>query len=143
VIVGVPLGVISAVRQEHMAGLCAARGQPERTSLPAFWLGLLILMAFVRWLGTIPIYDRVPEELRTGAVAVRGPGRSGRVRSSALIMRLTRVVRCSRCCGRTMCARARSKGMPESSVTFDHALRNALLPVITTIGIETAILSAG
>ena len=38
---------------------------------------------------------------------------------------------------------ARSKGMSERSVTFDHALRNALLPVITTIGIEMAILFGG
>ncbi len=63
-------------------------------------------------------------------------------RSSALIMRLTRssmleVLR------QDYVRTARSKGMPESSVTFDHALRNALLPVITTIGIETAILFGG
>jgi len=111
-------------------------------SLPAFWLGLLILMAFVRWFGTIPIYDRVPDGFWQELMLFAIPAAAVGFRSSALIMRLTRssmleVLR------QDYVRTARSKGMAESSVTFDHALRNALLPVITTIGIETAILFGG
>jgi peptide/nickel transport system permease protein len=142
VIVGVPLGVISAVKQNTWLDYVLRVVSLSGLSLPAFWLGLLILMAFVHFLGTIPIYDRVPEsfwqELELFAVPAAAVG----FRSSALIMRLTRssmleVLR------QDYVRTARSKGMSERSVTFDHALRNALLPVITTIGIETAILFGG
>jgi peptide/nickel transport system permease protein len=142
VIVGVPLGVISAVKQNTWLDYVLRVVSLSGLSLPAFWLGLLILMAFVHFLGTIPIYDRVPEsfwqELELFAVPAAAVG----FRSSALIMRLTRssmleVLR------QDYVRTARSKGMSERSVTFDHALRNALLPVITTIGIETAFLFGG
>jgi len=142
IIVGVPLGVISAVKQNTWLDYVLRVVSLSGLSLPAFWLGLLILMAFVHFLGTIPIYDRVPEsfwqELELFAVPAAAVG----FRSSALIMRLTRssmleVLR------QDYVRTARSKGMSERSVTFDHALRNALLPVITTIGIETAILFGG
>jgi peptide/nickel transport system permease protein len=142
VIVGVPLGVISAVRQNTWLDYVLRVVSLSGLSLPAFWLGLLILMAFVHFFGTIPIYDRVPDnfwqELELFAVPAAAVG----FRSSALIMRLTRssmleVLR------QDYVRTARSKGMSERSVTFDHALRNALLPVITTIGIETAILFGG
>lgn len=142
VIVGVPLGVISAVRQNTTLDYVLRVLSLSGLSLPAFWLGLLILMAFVHWFGTIPIYDRVPESFwqELGLFAI--PAAAVGFRSSALIMRLTRssmleVLR------QDYVRTARSKGMPERSVTFDHALRNALLPVITTIGIETAILFGG
>jgi peptide/nickel transport system permease protein len=64
------------------------------------------------------------------------------LRSSALIMRLTRssmleVLR------QDYVRTARSKGLSEAAVTFTHALRNAVLPVLTTIGIETAFLFGG
>jgi peptide/nickel transport system permease protein len=142
VIVGVPLGVISAVKQNTWLDYVLRVVSLSGLSLPAFWLGLLILMAFVHYLGTIPIYDRVPEsfwqELELFAIPAAAVG----FRSSALIMRLTRssmleVLR------QDYVRTARSKGMSERSVTFDHALRNALLPVLTTIGIETAILFGG
>jgi len=142
VIVGVPLGVISAVKQNTWLDYALRVVSLSGLSLPAFWLGLLILMAFVRWFGTIPIYDRVPDGFWQELMLFAIPAAAVGFRSSALIMRLTRssmleVLR------QDYVRTARSKGMAESSVTFDHALRNALLPVITTIGIETAILFGG
>jgi peptide/nickel transport system permease protein len=142
VMFGVPLGVISAVRQNTWLDYGLRVISLSGLSLPAFWLGLLILMAFVRWFGTIPIYDRVPESFLQELALFAIPAAAVGFRSSALIMRLTRssmleVLR------QDYVRTARSKGMSEGSVTFDHALRNALLPVITTIGIETAILFGG
>jgi peptide/nickel transport system permease protein len=142
VIVGVPLGVISAVRQNTWLDYVLRVVSLSGLSLPAFWLGLLILMAFVHWFGTIPIYDRVPDSIWQELELFAVPAAAVGFRSSALIMRLTRssmleVLR------QDYVRTARSKGMSERSVTFDHALRNALLPVITTIGIETAILFGG
>jgi peptide/nickel transport system permease protein len=70
------------------------------------------------------------------------PAASVGFRSSALIMRLTRssmleVLR------QDFVRTAKSKGLSDTAVTYDHALRNAVLPVITTIGVETAFLFGG
>ena len=110
--------------------------------MPAFWLGLLILMACVRWFGTIPIYDRAPETFWAWLAMLAIPAASVGFRSSALIMRLTRssmleVLR------QDFVRTAKSKGLSDTAVTYDHALRNAVLPVITTIGVETAFLFGG
>ena len=59
-------------------------------SLPSFWLGLLILMAFVHWFGWIPIYTKPPAAFWEDARALSMPAAAVGFRSSALIMRLTR-----------------------------------------------------
>ena len=56
VLFGVPLGVISAVRQNTALDYVLRVISLSGLSLPSFWLGLLILMAFVHWFGWIPIY---------------------------------------------------------------------------------------
>ena len=139
---GVPLGVISAVRQTSKLDYALRVLSLSGLSMPAFWLGLLILMACVRWFGTIPIYDRAPETFGAWLAMLAIPAAAVGFRSSALIMRLTRssmleVLR------QDFVRTAKSKGLSDSAVTYDHALRNALLPVITTIGVETAFLLGG
>ena len=130
---GVPLGVISAVRQNTGLDYGLRIFSLSGLSMPSFWLGLLVLMAFVHYFGTIPIYDRQPASAWAWLQMLIIPAATVGFRSSALIMRLTRssmleVLR------QDYVRTARSKGLPESSVTFNHALRNAVLPVITTIG---------
>jgi peptide/nickel transport system permease protein len=139
---GVPLGVISAVRQNTWLDYALRILSLSGLSMPSFWLGLLILMAFVHFFGTIPIYEREPATYWAWAQMLIIPAAAVGFRSSALIMRLTRssmleVLR------QDYVRTARSKGLSEGSVTFDHALRNAVLPVITTIGVETAFLMGG
>jgi len=141
VVTGVPLGVISAVRQNTKLDYVLRLFSLSGLSLPSFWLGLLILMAFVSWFGTIPIYDRnhtPTEQLAFMLVPAAAVG----FRASALIMRLTRssmleVLR------QDYIRTARSKGVSDQGVNYDHALRNAMLPVITIIGIEAAFLIGG
>jgi peptide/nickel transport system permease protein len=111
-------------------------------SLPAFWLGLLILMAFVNYFGWIPIYSKPPESFLAEVGLLSIPAMAVGFRSSALVMRLTRssmleVLR------QDYIRTARAKGASQSSVNFNHALRNAVLPVITIIGIEAAFLIGG
>ncbi len=142
VIAGVPLGVISAVRQNSVLDYMLRVTSLSGLSMPSFWLGLLILMAFVHYLGTIPIYDRNPATWGAWFTMLAVPAAAVGFRSSALIMRLTRssmleVLR------QDFVRTARSKGLPEGSVTYKHALRNAVLPVVTTIGIEVAFLFGG
>jgi peptide/nickel transport system permease protein len=139
---GVPLGVISAVRQNTWLDYVLRILSLSGLSMPSFWLGLLILMAFVHYFGTIPIYERDPATWWEWAEMLVIPAAAVGFRSSALIMRLTRssmleVLR------QDYVRTARSKGLSEAAVTFDHALRNAVLPVITTIGVETAFLMGG
>jgi peptide/nickel transport system permease protein len=139
---GVPLGVISAVRQNTWLDYVLRVLSLSGLSMPSFWLGLLVLMAFVHYFGTIPIYDREPATYWAWIQMLVIPAAVVGFRSSALIMRLTRssmleVLR------QDYVRTARSKGLSEGSVTFVHALRNAVLPVITTIGVETAFLMGG
>ena len=139
---GVPLGVISAVRQNSGFDYALRVMSLSGLSMPSFWLGLLILMACVRWFGTIPIYDRAPETFGAWLAMLAIPAAAVGFRSSALIMRLTRssmleVLR------QDFVRTARSKGLSEGSVTYEHALRNAVLPVVTTIGVEVAFLFGG
>jgi peptide/nickel transport system permease protein len=139
---GVPFGVISAVRQNTWLDYGLRILSLSGLSMPAFWLSLLILMAFVQFFGTIPIYEREPATYWAWAQMLVIPAAAVGFRSSALIMRLTRssmleVLR------QDFVRTARSKGLSEPVVTYDHALRNAVLPVITVIGVEAAFLMGG
>ena len=142
VILGVPLGVISAVRQNSTIDYLLRIISLSGLSLPSFWLGLLILMASVQWFGMIPIYTNEPRSFIDEMLLLSIPAAAVGFRSSALIMRLTRssmleVLR------QDYIRTARSKGASQTTVNYVHALRNALLPVVTIIGIEAAFLVGG
>ena len=142
VMLGVPLGVISAVRQNTVLDYILRVISLSGLSLPSFWLGLLILMAFVHYLGWIPIYNDRPASLWDELVLLSIPAAAVGFRASALIMRLTRssmleVLR------QDYIRTARAKGASPTAINYDHALRNAVLPVITIIGIEAAFLIGG
>ena len=142
ILLGVPLGVISAVKQNTALDYALRVLSLSGLSMPAFWLGLLILMAFVATLGTIPIYSAAPKSIWDSLIMYSVPAAAVGFRSSALIMRLTRssmleVLR------QDYIRTARSKGASENAVNYHHALRNAMLPVITVIGIEAAFLIGG
>jgi peptide/nickel transport system permease protein len=142
VLFGVPLGVVSAVRQNSRLDYLLRVISLSGLSIPAFWLGLLILMAFVASFGTIPIYTEPPKTLWDELLLYSIPAAAVGFRSSALIMRLTRssmleVLR------QDYIRTARAKGASDRTVNYHHALRNAILPVVTVIGIEAAFLMGG
>jgi len=142
VIFGVPLGVISAVKQDTVLDYLLRIISLSGLSLPSFWLGLLILMAFVSYAGMIPIYTEPPETLWDELLLYSVPAAAVGFRSSALIMRLTRssMLEIMR---QDYIRTARSKGASENSINYHHALKNAVLPVITIVGIEAAFLIGG
>jgi peptide/nickel transport system permease protein len=142
VLIGVPLGVISAVRQNTPLDYLLRVLSLSGLSLPSFWLGLLILMACVNWFGWIPIYKNSAGNIWQEIGLLMIPAAAVGFRSSALVMRLTRssmleVLR------QDYIRTARAKGASDASVNYDHALRNAVLPVVTIIGIEAAFLIGG
>jgi len=142
VLFGVPLGVLSAVRQNSALDYTLRVISLSGLSIPSFWLGLLVLMACVAWFGTIPIYTVPPQGFWNTLALYSVPAAAVGFRSSALVMRLTRssmleVLR------QDYIRTARAKGASEQNVNYHHALRNALLPVVTVIGIEAAFLMGG
>jgi peptide/nickel transport system permease protein len=139
---GVTLGVVSAVRQDTTLDYVLRVVSLSGLSLPSFWLGLLILMACVQWFGWIPIYRSTPESFWRELGLLALPAAAVGFRSSALVMRLTRssmleVLR------QDYVRTARAKGASERAVNYRHVLANALLPVVTIVGIEAAFLIGG
>jgi len=142
ILFGVPLGVISAVRQNTPLDYFLRVVSLSGLSMPAFWLGLLVLMAFVAYSGTLPIYTDPPVGFWNTLELYAVPAATVGFRSSALVMRLTRssmleVLR------QDYIRTARAKGASARNVNYNHALRNAMLPVVTVIGLEAAFLMGG
>src|SRR6185312_10435349 len=140
--IGVPLGVVSAVRQGSRLDYALRVVSLSGLSLPAFWLGLLILMASVAMFGSIPIFNPNPPSFGVALATYCVPALAVGFRSAALVMRITRssmleILR------QDYIRTARAKGASESAVNYHHALKNAVLPVITVIGIEAAFLIGG
>ena len=140
--IGIPLGVVSAVNQGTRLDYALRVVSLSGLSLPSFWLGLLILMASVSWLGFIPIFNPNPQTFGEYFATYCLPSMAVGFRSAALTMRITRssmleVLR------QDYIRTARAKGASEATVNFRHALKNAILPVITVIGIEAAFLIGG
>jgi peptide/nickel transport system permease protein len=141
-LIGVPLGVLSAVKQNTGLDYVLRVISLSGLSMPSFWLGLLILTASAAWFGTIPIYTAPPATFWEALALYSIPAAAVGFRSSALMMRLTRssmleVLR------QDYIRTARAKGASDRSVNYHHALRNAVLPVVTVIGIEAAFLMGG
>ena len=144
VLLGVPFGVISAVRRGRPLDYALRVISLAGLSMPAFWLAMIIILALVRSFGWIPSMTYVPpsENLRANLIQFLLPALAVGYRSSALIMRITRstmleVLR------EDYIRTAWAKGQREALVVWRHALKNASLPVVTVIGIEFAFLIGG
>ena len=140
--IGIPLGVISAVKQGTRLDYALRVVSLSGLSLPSFWLGLLILMASVSLFGSMPIFNPNPKTWTEAMAIYCVPAMAVGFRSAALTMRITRssmleILR------QDYIRTARAKGASEASVNYRHALKNAILPVITVIGIEAAFLIGG
>ena len=144
ILLGVPFGVISAVRQDQPIDYVLRVVSLAGLSMPSFWLGMLVILLFVRQLGWMPSVTYVSpfDDLRANLWQFMVPALAVGYRSSALIMRITRsamleVLR------EDYIRTAWAKGQRRRAVVWRHALKNASLPVITVIGIEFAFLIGG
>jgi len=144
VLLGVPTGVVSAVRQDTTLDYVLRVVSLAGLSMPSFWLGMVIILGLVAWLGWIPpvTYVSPRENFWLHVVQFALPALAVGYRSSALIMRITRsalleVLR------EDYVRTAWAKGQSGRVVIWRHALKNAMLPVITVIGIEFAFLIGG
>jgi len=136
VLIGVPAGIISAIKQysvfDHGATVIALLG----VSMPNFWQGLMSVLIFSVWLHWLPASGFYGPEYWVLPVLTIGTS------TAAIIMRMTRssmleVIR------QDYIRTARAKGQTEYKVVMRHALKNALIPIITVIGLQIGYLLGG
>ena len=135
-LLALPLGIIAAVRRDTAWDSGAMTFSMLGVSIPNFWLGPIVSLVFSLWLGWFPVSGRngfgsviLPAlTVSTGLIAVR----SRMVRSSRLEV-----------LGEDYLRTAQAKGLPSQRVILQHGLRNALLPVITLLGLQLGALLAG
>src|SRR5262249_56765405 len=137
VLLGVPTGVISAVRQDTRLDYVLRIFSLAGLAMPSFWLGMVIILGLVAWFGWIPpvTYVRPSENFPLHVVQFLLPALAVGYRSSALIMRITRsslleVMR------EDYVRTAWAKGQSGRLVVWRHALHNAILPAVTGVGLE-------
>ncbi|HIN22690.1 MAG TPA: ABC transporter permease [Rhodospirillales bacterium] len=150
VIISIPLGVISAVKQDTWIDYVVRSFSILGIAIPSFWLGIMIILGLLiftqHWLGEpwMPPIEYVSplEDLGGNLAQLIWPAVATGYRYSAVATRMTRsalleVLR------EDYIRTARAKGLLEKIVINRHALKNSLLPVVTVIGIEFAFLMGG
>jgi len=144
ILLGLPTGVISATRRNSAADYGLRLFSLAGLSLPAFWLGMLIILMLVRTFRWIPsmVYISARTDLQAHALQFLFPALAVGYRSSALINRITRSSMLE-VLHEDYVRTGWAKGLAGRVVVYRHALQNALLPVVTVIGTEFAFLIGG
>jgi peptide/nickel transport system permease protein len=144
VLVAIPVGIISAVKPNSRSDVIGTVLAMIGASIPPFWLGLLLILLFALWLRWLPPSGYVPPTRDLGAnlalMVMPTITLAGGI--AAIVMRQTRsamleVLR------QDYVTTARAKGLVERVVLTKHALRNALIPIVTIIGLEFGHLMGG
>ena len=144
ILIGVPLGILSAVRKDTPADWAANGAALFGISTPNFWLGIMMILLFsveLGWLppsGYVPLFEDPVQSLSTTIMPafVLGTG------VASVLMRHTRAAMLT-ALSQDYVRTARAKGLRERVVVWKHALRNALIPVVTLGAIEFGRLLAG
>ncbi len=135
-VVGVPAGVISALRPNGPLDFGVTFVALLGVSMPVFWFGLLAILIFSVELGWFPVAGR-------GTLAhLVLPSITLGLSSTAIIARMTRSSMLE-VLNQDFVRTARAKGLREGQVVVKHALRNAFVPVVTVIGLQFGALLAG
>ena len=142
--IGVPAGIISAVRRNSAWDYAANAVALWGLSTPNFWLGIMLILLFSVTLGWLPASGFVSpfEDLKANLAALIMPAFVLGNAIAAVLMRHTRSAMLQ-VLSSDYVRTARAKGLPERSVILKHALRNALIPVITLGALELGTLLSG
>lgn len=136
ILIAIPFGVLAALKRGTMIDQCAMFASLIGISVPVFWLGPVLVLIFSVELGWLPISGRES----FGSLIL--PSITLGMALAAMLSRLTRASMIEEI-KREYVTTARSKGLSERVVIFKHALRNAMNPVITIIGLQFGALLAG
>jgi peptide/nickel transport system permease protein len=144
VVIAIPLGTLAALKQDTWIDYFVRVFSIAGLAVPSFWLGIIIILAFViyfRWLPPLT-FTSFWVDPKANLAQLIWPALAVGYRYSAVATRMTRsaVLEVLR---EDYIRTARAKGLWERAVLTRHALRNALLPVITVIGLEFAFLVGG
>ena len=143
-LIGVPCGIVSAVWRGRAIDQAFSGFAMLGASIPSFWLGLILMQVFAVALGWFPVAGYgdpgVPLADRLHHLVL--PAIVLGVVNSALILRFTRASMLD-VLGEDHIRTARAKGASEPRVILHHALRNALIPVLTVLGLTFALLVGG
>jgi peptide/nickel transport system permease protein len=144
VLISVPLGTLAAVKQDTWIDYAVRIFSIAGLAIPSFWLGILIILAFIIYFQWLPPLTFTPfwVDPKANLMQLIWPALAVGYRYSAVATRMTRsaVLEVLR---EDYIRTARAKGLWEGAVFVRHALKNALLPVITVIGLEFAFLVGG
>ena len=129
IFIGIPAGILSAVKQYSAADVISTVAAMLMAAIPGFWLGLMLIILFalkLSWLPSFGIGSAAHYVMPTLVLAIP---------CSAILLRLTRTTMLETI-RQDYIRTARAKGASETKVIWKHALKNALLPVITVAGVE-------
>ena len=136
ILIGVPVGIYAALKNNQWQDWAVMLVSVRLSSMPAFWLGPMLMLVFAVWLGWLPVSGM---ESTTSIVL---PAVTLGIGLSAILSRMTRTSLLE-VLQDDYIRTARAKGLGESIVIVRHALRAALLPIITILGLQLGSLLAG
>jgi peptide/nickel transport system permease protein len=134
--IGVPMGIYAALKAGKWQDLIVTLVSVRLSAMPAFWLGPMLMLIFAVWLGWLPVSGM---ESNTSIIL---PALTLGLGLSAILTRMTRTSLLE-VLSDDYIRTARAKGLTESNVIIHHALRAALLPIITIVGLQMGSLLAG
>src|ERR687892_949690 len=144
VLISIPLGTVAALRQDTWVDYCVRIFSIAGLAMPSFWLGILIILGFLiifQWLPPLT-FTSFWVDPKANLAQLIWPALAVGYRYSAVATRMTRsaVLEVLR---EDYIRTARAKGLWEQLILKRHAMKNAMLPVITVIGLEFAFLLGG
>jgi peptide/nickel transport system permease protein len=134
--IGIPLGIYSALKAGKWQDLIVTIVSVRLSAMPAFWLGPILMLIFAVWLGWLPVSGMESSASIVLPALTLGFG------LSAILTRMTRTSLLE-VLNDDYIRTARAKGLTEPNVIVRHALRAALLPIITIVGLQIGSLLAG
>ena len=143
---GIGLGVASATRPntalDRLSGVASLFG----ASMPSFWLGIVLMVIFALWLGWLPASGMFAPAGDGGVADLLAhlvlPALTLAAASVTIIARLTRSTMLDTL-GQDYVRTARAKGLAERGVVLRHGLKNALIPIVTVVGVQAGYLLGG
>ena len=134
--IGIPLGIYAALKAGHWQDLVVTLVSVRLSAMPAFWLGPILMLVFAVWLGWLPVSGM------DSGTSIILPALTLGFGLSAILTRMTRTSLLE-VLNDDYIRTARAKGLSEPTVIIRHALRAALLPIITIVGLQMGSLLAG
>ncbi len=143
-VIALPVGIYAAYRRGSFVDQAATTIAMLAASIPSFWLGLILMQMFAVRLNIFPVsgYGGPGSGLFERLYHLALPAVALGLVSSALILRFTRASMLD-VLGDDYVRTARAKGLPERQVVLRHALKNALIPILTVLGLTAAVLISG